>query len=335
MLGGVAPAGSSARIATSCSRKSGLPSAAARISSRRTRAPRRPASPRSRRAESVPDSGRRRTRRTAAERRVPPGPALQEIVAGEADDRHRRRGDVARQVLDQVEQRRLGPVDVVEHHHHRRRPGQRLEHPAHRPLDVLRRRGRVRPADRARHHRRRELVLLVAGHQLGQGLGAAEVVDDVLQRPVGDALAVGQAAADDDPRVPLEVGEELPCQPRLADPGRPEHRGDDAPPLLDRRGRIVGAGCRARGACRPSRPPARPAATRGRGRAPRPARCASGRSFPAARGRHAGAGGRARPRAGGCPGRSAPRPSAPPPAASRRRSPRRRRRAPGRPQARR
>ena len=87
MLGGVAPAGSSARIATRCSRKSGLPSAAARISSRRRRAPRRPASPRSSRAESVPESGRSRTRRAAAERRRPPRPPLEQIVAGEADDR--------------------------------------------------------------------------------------------------------------------------------------------------------------------------------------------------------------------------------------------------------
>ncbi len=61
MLGGTALAGSSARIATRCSRKSGLPSAAARISNRRSRAAWRPARPRRSFAESVSDSGRSRS----------------------------------------------------------------------------------------------------------------------------------------------------------------------------------------------------------------------------------------------------------------------------------
>jgi hypothetical protein len=46
----------------------------------------------------------------------------------------------------------------------------------------------------------------------------AELVDDLGQRPVGDPLAVGEAASDEDAR--LRALDELAHEPRLADPGR-------------------------------------------------------------------------------------------------------------------
>ena len=61
IVGGVRTPGSSARIATSCSRKSGFPSAAYITSSRLTFARRRVARRPSRRAESVSESGSSRT----------------------------------------------------------------------------------------------------------------------------------------------------------------------------------------------------------------------------------------------------------------------------------
>src|SRR5439155_16930155 len=52
--------------------------------------------------------------------------------------------------------------------------------------------------------------------------------DDLLERPVGDALAVGEAAADDDARPRLDLRDELADEPRLADPGRADHGRDEA-----------------------------------------------------------------------------------------------------------
>ncbi len=167
-------------------------------------------------------------RRAPAERGLPSRPALEQIVAGQADDPDRRRRHVCSQVLDQVEQRRLGPLDVVECDHERAHPGERFEQPAHGPLHVLRRRRRARAPDRARHHVGHARRLPVARHERLERRHAAQVVDDLLERPVGDALAVGQAAPDDDAGAGLDVGDELLDEPRLADPGRPEHGRDDA-----------------------------------------------------------------------------------------------------------
>ena len=78
--------------------------------------------------------------------------------------------------------------------------------------------------------------------QLGQGRRGALVLADpaahphhVGQRPVGHALAVGEAAAAvpvDDLGQAVEVLVELPGQPRLADPRDPGHRDQVGPPLL-------------------------------------------------------------------------------------------------------
>ena len=57
----------------------------------------------------------------------------------------------------------------------------------------------------------------------------------VRERPVRDALAVGEAAAAVPVDVcgdPVEVLVELPGQPRLADPGDPRHRDELRPPLV-------------------------------------------------------------------------------------------------------
>ena len=180
MLGGVAPAGSSARIATRCSRKSGLPSAAARISNRRSRAA-LPA------GEPAQEPGRvgvgerpQAHRRAAPERRRPRRPALEQVVARQADDGTGARRHVARQVLDQVEQRRLGPVDVVEHDH--QRCGRASDSSSRRTAHWTSWADAV-DCDRpiaADDHRRREHVLLVAGHEPLERGHAAELVDDLL-----------------------------------------------------------------------------------------------------------------------------------------------------------
>ena len=82
--------------------------------------------------------------------------------------------------------------------------------------------------------RQRRLPALVLGD-------AAAHPHHVGERPVGDSLAVGQAAAAVPPdrlREAVEVLVELPREPRLADPGDPGDRDEVRLPLLGaRRGR--------------------------------------------------------------------------------------------------
>ena len=85
----------------------------------------------------------------------PRGVALDEVRARKAEEQHGCVANPAREVLDQVEERRLGPVDVLEAHDERARPGKRLEQLADRPERLLARRARARGSERAQdtfHH---------------------------------------------------------------------------------------------------------------------------------------------------------------------------------------
>ena len=96
--------------ATSCSRNSGLPSAVSTI---------RPVV----RSSRPPAASRRRPRGTAASRQrferhhcgaAHDGRVVQQLRAREADQQDRRAAGEGREVLEQVEQRRLRPVDVLD-----------------------------------------------------------------------------------------------------------------------------------------------------------------------------------------------------------------------------
>ena len=64
----------------------------------------------------------------------PRRPALEELGAGRAEDKERRAREQEREVLDQVEERLFGPVQVLEDDHEGRR---RLEQLAKAPGDLL------------------------------------------------------------------------------------------------------------------------------------------------------------------------------------------------------
>ena len=108
------------RTATSCSRKSGLPSAVSTIRPARVRLQltggqrlaRRPA-PRRRTARSSASSERSGCGAAHA------GAALEQLRAREAEQQERRSAREGGDVLEQVEQRGLGPVRVLDHHHER------------------------------------------------------------------------------------------------------------------------------------------------------------------------------------------------------------------------
>ena len=125
---------------------------------------------------------RRRTRGGSE----PAGVLLEQIRASHADDQDRRVADPAEQVLDQVEEGRLRPLQVVERDHERHVAREALEQPADRPHRLLRGarccrrfRSRPRPWPRpcSRRARPREASRSLRGKPrrlpAGRGLGAA------------------------------------------------------------------------------------------------------------------------------------------------------------------
>ena len=166
--------------------------------------------------------------------------------------------------LDHVEQRRLGPVQVLDGDHGRRAGGERTEEARPGEADLLRDRLRRRVAQRAAGQRQAR-----AGRQRGRdplrldrvaasgasssstspvSLSAAVsaavveqdaggVPQDLAQRPVGDALAVGQAAPAVHGAAGLarHAGGQLLEQPALADPGLADD-GDQVRAALGQRG---------------------------------------------------------------------------------------------------
>ena len=157
---------------------------------------------------------------------APPGPAVQQVRPGHADDEQRRAAGERGHLLDEVEEGLLAPVDVVEHADDGLLGGRRLEQLAHRPGDLLGRARRVRrpeqPAQGGDDPRVRKLVELVG-----------QLPDDLRDGPVGDAVAVGEAAALEGTRA-VEAAEKLRDEPRLAHPGRPDDRDQPAGAGLDR-----------------------------------------------------------------------------------------------------
>ena len=125
------------------------------------------------------------------------------------------------ELLEQVEQRRVGPVDVVDHDDERLALGEHREQRAPRAVQLDAERRRLEPrellvagveADRERERggrRSGEIGQQLRGERLDprdRDLGrvvvgdAGDALQDLGERPVGDALAVGEAAPDQDPR---------------------------------------------------------------------------------------------------------------------------------------
>ena len=154
-----------------------------------------------------------------------------------ADEEERAAGSVG-DLLEQVEERRVGPVDVVDHDDERLALGEHREQRAPGAVQLDTERGRLEPGEllvaRVETDRERERSGRV--RQIGEKLGgerldprdadvgrvvvrdAGEALQDLGERPVGDAVAVGEAAPDEDPRA-LEPREQLAHEPALADAG--------------------------------------------------------------------------------------------------------------------
>ena len=127
----------------------------------------------------------------------PPGPELEEVGPGRAEQEQRRVLREGRDVLDQVEQRRLGPVDVVEDDDQRPCARDRLVQLAEAPGDLLRRRCRLGRPKRGGDPRGGKLGFVALSEC---GPQVAHLRDDLAERPVGDPFPVGEAATDEDAR---------------------------------------------------------------------------------------------------------------------------------------
>ena len=148
-------------------------------------------------------------RARVGETATPAGPLVEQLRTRQADDEHRHATRRPHDVLDEVEERRLRPVDVVQDEHERARAGEPLENRA-RALEQLGRRGR--PVD-----------------VLGRGRG------HLVERKIRDALAVRKTACAEVGGTLLDVLDQLLHEPGLADAGNAEDREQPARPLLHRR----------------------------------------------------------------------------------------------------
>ena len=223
-------------------------------------------------------------------RRRPGGPRLEQLRACEADEQNRGAAREHHEVLEQVQQRRLRPVDVLDDDDERTLAATPLEHPANGPERLL---GLCRAVVARSRRAIRADQLAPARRRRAAGSTVAELRDDLGERAVGHAVAVRRAGADEHGRVGADRADRLVREPRLADPRRADDR---EPPRGRSRSR---GGERVRAAAPSSR--ARP--TNGRRVRPRAARRSSAASRharrraarPARRGRPA----RARPRRAG------------------------------------
>jgi hypothetical protein len=138
-----------------------------------------------------------------------PGRALFEhLGSGEAQQDDRGAAREARDVLEQVEQRRLCPVDVVDDENERALPRKCLEHAAESPQRLLARAAGVVRAERRRDAFRDLLRTLVFREKTAYAdlrIRPEHVPERFGQREKRDALAVGDAAPDEDASRVVEV----------------------------------------------------------------------------------------------------------------------------------
>src|SRR5262249_39661212 len=157
---------------------------------------------------------------------APARPDVEQLGASEANDQKRGVPHPFREVLDEVEQGILGPMNVLEREHERLVLRHPLDPLARRPGDLLLAALALDGLEDAGGEADRigdRLVLAGLGQLLDRDLQGVVVrdsrcsLDHFGQRPVGDTLAVWQSAADEDRRA-LEPLDKLSREPALADP---------------------------------------------------------------------------------------------------------------------
>ena len=187
---------------------------------------------------------------------APAAAQLEKFWTGHADDEHRNVGHAIGELLDQRHDGRLGPLHIVDHDDERSAVRDRLDVVAYGPSnlapDTFRRRvghDRLRGFE-AKHRgepRAHSRSLWIVAQkfpqpsvELGQGAftlvgkACAGVLPQHLDEgPVGDAAAIGEAAAAQDPRARVrEPGQRFADQARFPDPRSADDGEQMRPPIL-------------------------------------------------------------------------------------------------------
>ncbi len=172
-------------------------------------------------------------RRRVAQAVAVVGVPLEQLRPCGADHEQRHAFGAVGEVLEEREHRLVGPVQVLEHEHGRVLFGDVLEEPppGGEQLLALGGRGRLDPEQRQQALAEPGALVAFGEHrvELGRGdVGGVGLEDpgvgleDLPQRPEGDPLPVGQAAAlppGDQVGLRVDVGAELGHDPALAEPG--------------------------------------------------------------------------------------------------------------------
>ena len=164
---------------------------------------------------------------------APTGPHLEQLGPRDAEDQHRGLARPIREVLDQVEERRFRPVDVVEHEDDRALASEMLEQLADRPERVLRG-AELSPAEQAGDLARDPIPIGCAGEdrvELGPrrrrwvALGdPRSLMHHVREWEEGDPFAVREASSAEEGRLASRPRLELVDEARLPDACRPHQR---------------------------------------------------------------------------------------------------------------
>jgi hypothetical protein len=183
---------------------------------------------------------RQRDRERARHPRAPRRSLLEQLGAREAEH-HGPAAEPLHHGLDEVEQRRLGPVHVLQHREDRALAGERLEESAHRPRRVRRR--RLPDAEHLREPRGDGRAVGRAGEPLVEhardrrsvgGRRPRDPGEQVDERRERHAVAVRGRLPDEHARAIRDrIGERV-GEPGLPDARRCEHRDEDARIGLDR-----------------------------------------------------------------------------------------------------
>ena len=163
---------------------------------------------------------------------------VQQLLPGQADQQDGRAPRPVGQVIDQVQEGGLRPVEVVEHQDQGALGRHDLERSPNGPEGFLGGRGGGRDAHQAGDltgERRSFRILTEQPPQLDQRLARGLLVGDgggvlegLRQRPERDAVPIGETPAVDDERLRGGGREELVDQPGLAHAGRAEDREEIA-----------------------------------------------------------------------------------------------------------
>jgi hypothetical protein len=177
---------------------------------------------------------------------TPPRPALEQLRPCRAEDKERHAGGAVDELIDEVEQTVVGPMEVFEDQNEGPLLGQRLEEPAPRRERLREGAGRmflVTEADEGRevscdpaplggvgcHHVDRALELLLSLSRPIAFENACLRLHHLAEGPEGEALAVGKGtplAPGDEVGLLLEHAHELVDEPRLADAGNADERDE-------------------------------------------------------------------------------------------------------------